>query len=74
MRGRITVGGKIYNREMAGLGARLADSEIASLLSFVRKRWGGQTVPVKSRTVSRVRSAFQDRTDYWTIEELLGDR
>jgi mono/diheme cytochrome c family protein len=74
MRGRITVGGKTYNREMAGLAASLADSEIASLLSFVRKRWGGQTVPVKSITVSRMRSAFRNRTDYWTVGELLRDR
>jgi mono/diheme cytochrome c family protein len=74
MRGRITVGGKTYNREMAGFGERLSDSEIASLLSFVRRRWGGQTAPVKSKTVSRVRAAFPNRRGYWTVEELLQDR
>ena len=73
MRGRITVGGKTYNREMAGFAERLSDSKIASLVSFVRKRWGGQTAPVKSISVTRVRSAFSKRTDYWTVDELLRD-
>jgi mono/diheme cytochrome c family protein len=73
MRGRITVGGKNYNREMPGFAERLSDSKIASLLSFVRKRWGGQTAPVKSISVTRVRSAFPNRTDYWPVDELLRD-
>lgn len=73
MRGPITIGGKTYNREMPGFGVRLSDSEIASLLSFVRRRWGGGTTPVRSKTVSRVRSAFRNRKDYWTVDELLKD-
>src|SRR5260370_39252760 len=38
LRGPIEVGSKTYNQEMPGFGPVLTDADIASLLSYVRKR------------------------------------
>ena len=71
VRGTIRVGGKTYNREMPGFGQILSDAEVASLLSYVRRRFGGTSEPITPGAVSQVRAASQNRTDYWTVEELL---
>jgi mono/diheme cytochrome c family protein len=73
LRGRIEIGGKSYNQEMPAFGKVLADADIASLLSFVRQSFGGGSPPISPETISRVRSANQDRTDYWNAAELLGE-
>ena len=72
VRGPIGVGGETYNREMLGFGRILADAEIASLLSFLRDKAGSP--PIGPETVGRIRAAAGDRTDYWTVEELLKER
>ena len=71
LRGRIEVRGKLYNQEMPSFGPILNDSEIASLLSYVRTRFGGASTPVSESAVSLIRDANRGRTDYWTVEELL---
>ena len=71
LRGPIKVGGKPYNQEMPGFGPILTDTEIASLLSYVRKRFGGASTPVSEAAVSLIRTANRGRMDYWTVDELL---
>jgi mono/diheme cytochrome c family protein len=71
LRGRIEIGGKTYNQEMPAFGKVLSDAEAASLLSFVRQRFGGGSPPISPEAVSRVRAATRDRTDYWSADELL---
>ena len=71
VRGPIQVGDKIYDREMPGVGRKLSDREMASLLSFVRNRWGASSAPITPETVRRIRTAAGNRTRYWTVEELL---
>lgn len=71
VRGTIEVGGKIYNREMPGFGQILSDAEVASLLSYVRRRFGRTSKAVTPAAVSQVRAASPNRTDYWTVDELL---
>ncbi|HYM09618.1 MAG TPA: cytochrome c [Bryobacterales bacterium] len=71
LHGAIEVRSKTYNQEMPAFGQTLTDAEIASLLSFVRQRFGGVTAPVSPEAVSRVRDATRDRTGYWTVDELL---
>lgn len=71
VRGSIEVGGKTFDREMLGFGQVLNDSEIASLLTYVRSRWGNVGMPVRSESVGRIRRDTLDRTSYWTVEELL---
>ena len=71
LRGRIEVRGKLYNQEMPSFGPILTDADIASLLSYVRRRFGGASTPVSESAVSLIRDANRGRTDYWTVEELL---
>ena len=71
VRGPIQVGDKMYDREMPGLGSKLADREMAAMLSFVRRRWGSSSAAITPVAVKRVRRAAGTRTRYWTVEELL---
>ncbi len=71
VRGKMEVDGKTYDREMPGFGQILSDEEIASLLSYVRGRFGGLGTPIEPRTVSEIRSEHEGRTDYWSVDELL---
>jgi mono/diheme cytochrome c family protein len=70
VRGPIEVDGKTYDQEMPGFGRILSDAEVASLLSFVRRRFGGPSDPITPATVGRIRAASQSRTSYWSVEEL----
>ena len=71
VRGKMEIAGKTYDREMPGFGQILSDEEIASLLSYVRGRFGGLGTPIEPRTVSEIRSEHEGRTDYWSVDELL---
>jgi mono/diheme cytochrome c family protein len=73
VRGAMEVQGRTYDQEMPGFGPVLADGEIASLLSFVRKQFGDINTPVSPATVSAIRAGHSKRTAYWTVEELLRD-
>jgi mono/diheme cytochrome c family protein len=74
VRGPMEVHGKIYDLEMPGFGAILSDEALASLLSFVRRRFGTPSEPITPAAVGRIRGAHGSRTDYWRVEELLGSR
>ena len=71
VRGEMEIAGKTYNREMPGFGQILSDEEIASLLTFVRGRFGKLRTQVEAETVRDIRSANEGRTDYWSVDELL---
>ena len=73
VRGKMEVDGKTYDREMPGFGQILSDEEIAFLLSFVRGRFGGLGTPIEPETVSKIRSEQEDRTGYWSVDELLAE-
>ncbi len=68
VRGPIPVDGVTTDREMLGFGRILSDGEIAALLTFVRAEFGG-AAPVSAESVRRARTP--ERTDYWTVPELL---
>jgi mono/diheme cytochrome c family protein len=71
LRGPIEVRGKIYNQEMPGFGPVLTDADIASLLSYVRKRFGGASTSASETAISLIRAANRGRMNYWTVDELL---
>ena len=71
LHGAIQVAGKAYNQEMPGFGPILTDADIASLLSHVRRRYGGVQAAVPPEAVARIRAANGTRRNYWTAEELL---
>ena len=68
---RIVLHGLRDDREMPGFGQVLSDADVASLLSFVRRRYGAPSAPIAAETVGRVRAANPNRTDYWRVEELI---
>ena len=71
LRGPIEVSGKTYNQEMPGFAPVLADADIASLVSYVRRRFGQAATPVPEAAVSRIRAANPARKNYWTVDELM---
>lgn len=72
LRGPIEVAGKPYNQEMPGFAPILTDERIASLITHLRKRFGENgTSPVLPEAVGRIRATTPNRTNYWTVEELL---
>ena len=71
LRGAVEVGGKTYNQEMPAVGQVLTDAQIATLLSFVRQRFGAASTPIPPTAVSKVRAATQKRDAYWTVDELM---
>jgi len=71
LRGPIEVDHVTYRREMLGFGQILSDTQIAELLSEVRHRFGNSSGPISPETVAEVRASAPERTEYWTVEELL---
>jgi|SRR5215472_9352268 len=70
VRGPMIVDGKAYDREMPGFGQILSDTQVVSLLSYVRRQFGGASKSITVEMVSRVRAAEQARTHYWRVDEL----
>ena len=70
LRGSITVVDKEYNLEMPAMGF-FDDQDIAAILTYVRTAWGKTTDPVTSEAVEKVRIQTRERSDSWTVEELL---
>ena len=71
IRGPMVIDGKTYDREMPGFGPMLSDTQVVSLLSYVRRQFGAPSGPITAEMVSRVRAASRMRTEYWRVEELL---
>ncbi len=71
LRGPIEIHGETYNLEMPSFGRLFEDAEIASMLSYVRQRYGAPSPPITAAAVKKVRAATKDRTLYWTVDELL---
>ena len=47
----------------------MEDDELAAIISYIRVRWHDSD-PVSADTIRRIREATEDRTDFWTEEEL----
>jgi mono/diheme cytochrome c family protein len=75
LRGRLVVRGVEYNGLMPKpiFGATNGtDEELAAVMSYVRQAFGNDAPAVPPDLVGRVRSATQDRTQPWSVEELSG--
>jgi mono/diheme cytochrome c family protein len=73
--GPISVDGSIYESpyvlpEMPPLAA-LDDTQLASVLSYIRSDWGHNALPVAPGEVGAVRGATASRSAPWTESELL---
>jgi len=56
---------------MPAFGNELNDTEIAELLTYLRRQWGNQAPPVETATVHETRLATSDRSKPWTEGELF---
>ena len=70
LRGSITVADKEYNLEMPALGF-FNDQDIAAILTYIRAAWGKPAGSVSQETIGKIRTQTRERTDSWTVEELL---
>lgn len=70
--GPITVNGQDWHHHMPGFGASALtnDTDVAAVLSYVRRAWGNTASPVTPALISQVRGATQGRELPWTAAEL----
>jgi mono/diheme cytochrome c family protein len=73
--GPIRVNGTTYQPpnilpEMPGLGA-LDDTQIAAVLSFIRRSWGHEAAPISPTQVAAARTETREQTRPWTEAQLL---
>ncbi|WP_211324736.1 DUF7133 domain-containing protein [Chitinophaga skermanii] len=75
--GPVKVNGKTYqapeiNGDMPGIGNsdEFSDSDIASLLSFIRNSWNNKASEVSKKDIEEIRAAEKGRTKAYTIEQL----
>jgi glucose/arabinose dehydrogenase/mono/diheme cytochrome c family protein len=68
--GPITVGKQSWNLEMPPLGAALSDTQIAGVLTYIRREWEHGASPVSTELVSKIRAQNSDRSKSWTGDEL----
>lgn len=70
LRGPVEVAGQRWEMEMPGHG-KLADDELAAIVSFVRQKFGDGAGMVDRAEVAAVRAAVAGRKDAFTAAELL---
>jgi mono/diheme cytochrome c family protein len=75
--GSIDVAGKTYNGTMLAVGDGLPGDEnqkceqIAAIISYIRKNFGGISQVVTAEQVAKVREQIKARTTSWSPQELL---
>ena len=68
--GPITVGKQSWNLEMPPLGAALNDTQIAGVLTYIRREWEHGASPISTEFVAKIRAEYTQRAKSWTGEEL----
>jgi glucose/arabinose dehydrogenase/mono/diheme cytochrome c family protein len=68
--GPITVGKQSWNLEMPPLGAALNDTQIAGVLTYIRREWEHGASPISTQFVAKLRAENAQRSKSWTGEEL----
>ncbi|MGC1481174.1 MAG: cytochrome c [Chthoniobacterales bacterium] len=71
LQGPVEVKGNIYNNAMPAW-KQLKDSEIASVLTYIRNSWGNAAEPITNDYVATIREETADRTEPWTQSALQG--
>ena len=69
LEGSITVKGISYNNKMPQFHDKLADDEIAAVVSHIRSVWGNASDPVDEATVTALRTEYGTRAP-WSATEL----
>ncbi len=70
--GPITVHGQSYTfgSAMPAMGAALPDSDLAAVLSYMRRSWGNQGSIITAEQVKAIRAAVGNRSQPFTPEEI----
>ncbi len=68
--GDVTVNGEVYHMDMPPMGA-LSDEDLASALTYIRRKWSQNGGPVEPATVASIRAEIKDHAGSWTEPELL---
>jgi hypothetical protein len=61
---------KPFNNSMQAWEAQYTDSQLASILTYVRSDWGNNAPPITSDMVKQMRDEFKDRKEQWTWPEI----
>jgi mono/diheme cytochrome c family protein len=69
--GPLTVKGQAYSGSMPGFKAKLADEELAAVLSHVRGQWGNASPAIAPGTVAQVRTRLADAAAPFDGEKAL---
>ena len=70
--GDLKVEGKDWNMAMAAMGAALSDSDLASVLTYIRGSWGNKAEPVSADDVAGVRKAIGKNTAPMSAQTMMG--
>ena len=70
LQGPISVSGTDWNNAMVPWRDVLSDSEIASVLTYIRNEWGNKAAPVSVDSVKQVRGDTKDQSEAWTAADL----
>ena len=68
LQGSVSVGSATYNGAMPGFGTQLSDSEIASVLTYIRSQWGNRSDSVAASTVKAQRAISAAHDGPWNGE------
>ena len=60
IKGRMTVGGRVYNQSMPSPPIK-SDEDIAAVMTYVRHAWGNQGSPVTPEFVSQIRDSTSEQ-------------
>jgi mono/diheme cytochrome c family protein len=70
LQGPVIVEGKPFNNAMQAWEAQYTDSQLASILTYVRSDWGNNAPPITADMVKQIRAEFKDRKEQWTWPEI----
>ncbi|MFK8048117.1 MAG: family 16 glycoside hydrolase [Halioglobus sp.] len=72
MNGPVEIDGEIWDGLMPPHGhmAHLDDSNLAGLMTYLRRAWGNKADPVSKELVASIREASAARSKSWTVSEL----
>ena len=70
LQGPVVVEGKPFNNAMQAWEGQYTDSQLASILTYVRSDWGNNAPPITADMVKQIRGEFKDRKEQWTWPEI----
>jgi mono/diheme cytochrome c family protein len=73
LQGSVSVASVTYSGAMPGFGTQLSDSEIASVLTYIRSQWGNRSGSVEASTVKAQRAISATHAGPWNGEADLNN-